>query len=95
MLFIALLVVLSQFVNCLLRDNVWQPKVVVGKIHCCTTCFGFFFFFGVIWGLVYLRLLFPQTAPRCDHGIDFFFCSVFEVCGLSEVFEVSHLFNLH
>ena len=34
---------------------------------------------------------FPKTAPRCsDPGVDFFFCSVFEVCGLSEVFEFCH-----
>ena len=30
--------------------------------------------------------LFFKAAPRCsDPGIDFFFCSVFAVCGLSEV----------
>ena len=37
---------------------------------------------------------FPKTAPHCcDPGIDFFLCSVFEVCGLSEVSELCHLFN--
>ena len=33
---------------------------------------------------------FCKTAPRCsDLGIDYFFRSVFEVCGLSEVFKLS------
>ena len=35
-----------------------------------------------------------KTAPRCsDPGIDFFFCSVFEMCGLAEVFEFFLFFN--
>ena len=48
--------------------------------------------FSVRWGVVYLGIFpclffFPKTAPGCsDPGLDFF-CTVFEVCGLSEVFE--------
>ena len=61
--------------------------------------------FGVIWEVVYLEafpwfclfvclLLFSKTAPRfSDPGIDFFFCSIFEVCGLSKVFEFCQFFK--
>ena len=37
---------------------------------------------------------FFKTALRCsDPGIYFFFCGVFKVCGLSEVFEFCHFFR--
>ena len=54
--------------------------------------------FRVVWGVVYLEI-FPcvspsKTAPRCsDPGINFFFCSIFEVSSLSEVFEFYHFFT--
>ena len=36
---------------------------------------------------------FSKTTPGCsDLGIDFFFCSVFEVSGLSEVIGLCHFF---
>ena len=39
-------------------------------------------------------LVISKTALGCsDPGIDFFFCSVFEVSGLSEVFEFCHFFK--
>ena len=48
------------------------------------------------WGVVYLGVFpcfFSKTAPGCsDPGIYFFFCSVFKVCVLSEVFEFCHFF---
>ena len=37
---------------------------------------------------------FSKTAPSCsDPNVYFFSSSVFEVCGLSEVFEFCHIFN--
>ena len=39
-------------------------------------------------------MFFSNTAPDCsDPGIDFFFCSVFRVFGLSEVFQICHFFS--
>ena len=54
-----------------------------------------FFFFDEVGGClswsISLGFFFSKTAPRCfDSGIYFFFCSVFKVCGLSEVFEFCH-----
>ena len=53
---------------------------------------------GVKWGVVHLGVFpcffFLKTAPGCsDPGIDFFFSSVFEVCGLSEAFDFCHFSN--
>ena len=43
----------------------------------------------------FLVVVFSKTVPGCsDLGIDFFFCSVFEVCGLSKVFEFCRFVNL-
>ena len=87
-LFIALWAVFSLFVNCLLRDHVWQSLLArhIGPL----------LIFWVKWGVVYLGVFpwvfFSKTAPGCsDPGI-YFFCSVFEVCDLSEVFEFCHFF---
>ena len=88
---IALWAVLSLFVICLFRDHVWQPQVIVGKTHWSITCFLSEMGSCLSWSIS--LFVFSKTAPCCcDPGIYFFFCSVFKVCGLSEVFEFCHFF---
>ena len=50
--------------------------------------------FWEIWGVVCLEV-FPCFVPNCcsDPGIYFFCSGVFEVCGLSDVFEFCHFFS--
>ena len=52
----------------------WSINCVLSEMGSCLS-----------WSIFFV---FPQTAPGCsDPGTDLFFCSVFDVCGLSEVFE--------
>ena len=58
------------------------------------TCFFEWYGELSILNLVEVFPFLSKIAPHCsDPGIDFFFCSIFEVCGLSEVFEFCHFFN--
>ena len=72
----------SLFVSRQLKGHVWQPYVIVGKTHWSITC-------CYPWNIALLDS-FSKTVPCCFHpGIDFFFCSVFEVCSLPEIFGCS------
>ena len=64
--------------------------------HCWEDTLVHYLYFGWYGDLAFLKyfLIFSKTVPSCSGpDIRFFFCSVFEVCGLFKVFKFCHLFN--
>ena len=73
------------------RFSVCLSFVIVGKTHWSITCFLSEMGSCLSWSIS--LFFFSKIAPRCsDPGTYFFFCSVFKVCVLSEVFEFCHFF---
>ena len=89
-----LLVCLFLFV-CLFGFGCWLGFFVVVCLFVFVLFWVFFFFSDMeVLYLVVFHYLFSKTAPRCfEPGIDFFFCSAFEMSGLSEAFEFCHFFS--
>ena len=58
-----------------------ERSCLAAEGHCCQDTLEYF-------------LVRPKIVPGCSvPGTNFFFCSVFEACGLFAVFEFCHFFN--